>query len=139
MSDNPFFDTEEPGGGSSVAAPRTRKRRQLLPRAQRFVTELPFRYRVAGTQEWHEGWTANISTSGVLFRAAQVLQLQTVIDMVVTLPAVMPGSASAELQCRGLIVRKATEKSIHPAPVLAASIMGYRVVRQRQGGSRSGS
>lgn len=83
----------------------TPKDRQRTSRAQRFVTELPVRYREVGTDAWHQGCTANISVSGVLFRAARMLQPKTEIEMTLTLPAVVRGEAAAELRCRGFVVR----------------------------------
>lgn len=111
-----------------VAAPMTSERQQA-GRARRFAAELRCRYREAGTQVWYEGLTANISVSGVLFRGEQILRPQTAIEMVVTLPAVLPGVQASEIRCRGLIVRKESGTGVEPSPLLAASIARCRLVR----------
>jgi len=103
--------------------------RQQSPRARRFAAELRCRYREAGTQVWHEGQTVNISVSGVLFRAEQILRPETAIEMVVTLPAMLPGVHAPEIRCRGLIVRKLSGTGVERPPLLAASIAGCRIVR----------
>jgi hypothetical protein len=114
---------------------RSPKDGQPTPRAQRFVAELCVRYREAGTEVWYEGRTANISTSGVLFRAAQVLRPQTEIEMALTLPAVVRGEASAELRCRGSIVRSEAGAVIDVSPVMAASIVAFRFAHPRRRGT----
>jgi hypothetical protein len=103
--------------------------RQQFSRARRFAAELRCRYRETGTRVWYEGLTANISVSGVLFRAEHVLQPETEIEMVVTLPAILPGVNAPEIRCRGLIVRKQSGTAVENTPLLAASIARCRVVR----------
>ena len=121
-----------------MAVTKSARQRHFALRARRFATELPCRYREAGSRVWYEGLTVNISVSGVLFRAAQALQSPTAIEMTVALPAVLPGAAAAEIRCRGLIVRNATATDSDPSTVLAASITGFRVVRRRQAVARHG-
>lgn len=117
-----------------MAKAGTQKNRQLLPRAQRYTVGLPFRYREAGTETWHEGRTSNISLSGVLFSGDHPLKPRTAIEGTVTLPPLAPGSESAVLRCRGSIVRKEPGTTGYPSPVLAAAIADYRLVRRRDGG-----
>lgn len=117
-----------------MAKAGTQKNRQFLPRAQRYTVGLPFRYREAGTEIWHEGRTSNISLSGVLFSGVQDLKLRTPIEATVTLPPFAPDSESAVLRCRGSIVRNVSAGMSDPSPVLAAAIADYRLVRRRDGG-----
>ena len=42
-------------------------------RAQRFNLHLPLKYRQLGEQDWREGTTENISRSGMLFEAEEVI------------------------------------------------------------------
>lgn len=112
----------------------TPKNSGFLPRAQRYSVGLPFRYREAGTEVWHEGRTTNISVSGVLFSGMQPLKPRTRIEGTVTLPPFAPGTDSAVLRCRGSIVRNGTERSSSLSAVLAAEIADFRLVRRRQGG-----
>lgn len=112
----------------------TPKNRQFLPRAQRFTVGLPFRYREAGTEIWHEGQTTNISVSGLLFSGAEPLKPRTLIEGAVTLPPFAPGSDSAVLRCRGSIVRNSKEGLRGLSAILAAAIADFRLVRHRQAG-----
>jgi hypothetical protein len=113
----------------------TPKERERTARAQRFVTELPVRYREVGTGVWHQGRTANISVSGVLFRAGQILQPKTEIEMTLTLPAVVRSEAAAELRCRGFVVRSLAGADSDPYHVMAASIAVCRISHGRRTGA----
>src|SRR5580692_2608246 len=63
---------------SARAVPRPEARvakEKVAPfRAQRFNLHLPLRYRKVGDQGWRQGTTSNISRSGLLFNAEEVLQ-----------------------------------------------------------------
>ena len=94
-------------------------------RAQRFVVQLPIRYKRIGGQWWFEGKTENISRSGILFRADRVLKLRTAIQMSFTLPAWEKGKSPGEVLCEGRIVRTVAAVGTH-RPYVAASIERYR-------------
>ncbi len=49
-----------------------------------------------------------MSASGVSFRAKQALRLETAIETVVTVPAILPSGSASEIRRRGLIVQKGT-------------------------------
>lgn len=101
--------------------------------------ELPIRYRETGTEAWHEGTTVNISVSGVLFRAAQPLKPQTAIEIALILPVAIAGEASAEIGCRGVMVRNTPVKGSGQLSALAASIVRYRFVHDRQNSGHDGA
>src|SRR6202790_168412 len=66
-------------------APRAR---EVSPaRAQRFYLQLPLRYRRLGEKEWHVGTTENISRSGMLFEADELLQPAAQLEINLVLPA----------------------------------------------------
>jgi len=71
-------------------------------RATRFAVPVPLRYRLAGTAAWSDGRIENISRSGLLFRAARPLPLDTALEMTFALPV---GPAGRDLFCRGRVVR----------------------------------
>ena len=50
-------------------------------RALRFPLRLPLRYRAVAEGTWREGLTENISRSGVLFRAQDLLQVSTPVEL----------------------------------------------------------
>jgi CheY-like chemotaxis protein len=94
-------------------------------RAQRFQLHLPLRYRRLGETEWHEGKTQNISRSGLLFQADELLQPHSQLEINLVLPAEIAGLSATEVVCRGEVVRtiESPEKSLSPA--LAARILQY--------------
>ncbi len=93
-------------------------------RAQRFQLHLPLRYRRLGETKWHQGETQNISRSGMLFEADEVLQPAAQLEINLVLPAEIAGLSATEVVCRGEVVR-----TIEPHgtvnPALAARILQY--------------
>jgi PAS domain S-box-containing protein len=96
-----------------------------VPRAQRFTLQMPVRYRRAGEQAWHVGTTENISRSGVLFRADDILEPSTLLEMNLVLPVEIAGLAAAEVVCRGEVVRAVEPQQPEVSPALAARILQY--------------
>jgi len=94
-------------------------------RAQRFYIQLPLRYRRLGEQEWHEGTTENISRSGMLFEADELLQPAAQLEINLVLPAEIAGLSSTEVVCRGEVVRTVQSRGETVSPALAARILQY--------------
>jgi CheY-like chemotaxis protein len=94
-------------------------------RAQRFNLQLPLRYRLVGDLDWHAGTTENISRSGVLFRAEEMVQPAAQLEISLVLPAEIAGLASAEVICRGEVVRAMEPEQPSVSPALAAKILQY--------------
>lgn len=107
------------------AEPQVRAREVPPTRAQRFQLHLPLRYRRLGEQQWHTGTTENISRSGLLFEADEVLQPHSQLEINLVLPAEIAGLSATEVVCRGEVVRtvESEGKALHPA--LAARILQY--------------
>jgi hypothetical protein len=103
----------------------------MLSRAQRFLVQLPIRYKKIGGRRWFEGKTENISRSGVLFRADRVLKPRTVIQMSFTLPVSVKGDGPGEVVCRGSVVRTVAAAGTN-RPCVAVSIQRYRFVRNHE-------
>ena len=55
-------------------------------RATRVLLRLPVRYRVVGATDWREGKTENISRSGVLFLADDLIAVDSEVELSFTLP-----------------------------------------------------
>jgi DNA-binding response OmpR family regulator len=101
-------------------------RKQLSPfRAQRFRLSLPLKYRQLGRDDWHVGTTENISRSGVLFRAEEIVPTNVQLEISLVLPAEIAGLAAAEVVCRGEVVRTMEPESPSMSPALAAKILQY--------------
>jgi len=94
-------------------------------RARRFKLQLPLRYRLLGEDSWQEGTTENISRSGMLFRAQEMVAANAQLEINLVLPAEIAGLSAAEVVCRGEVVRTVEGDSAEVSPVLAAKILQY--------------
>jgi hypothetical protein len=94
-------------------------------RARRFNLHLPLRYRPLGEKGWRPGTTENISRSGLLFRAEELLQPNAQLEISLVLPAEIAGLAATEVVCRGEIVRSMGAHGTEVSPALAARILQY--------------
>ena len=104
-----------------------RTAREKIPRfrAQRFNLHLPLRYRKLGEQGWRQGTTSNISRSGLLFNAEEVLQPNVQLEINLVLPAEIAGLSPTEVVCRGEVVRSVETEGAATSPSLAAKILQY--------------
>jgi PAS domain S-box-containing protein len=93
-------------------------------RARRFNLHLPLRYRPLGEESWRPGKTENISRSGLLFQAQEVLHPNAQVEISLVLPAEIAGLAATEVVCRGEVVRS-VEAQGSVSPALAAKILQY--------------
>jgi hypothetical protein len=75
--------------------------------------------------------TENISRSGVLFRAPDVVEESTPLDMHFALPLQVSGDAAPVVVCRGVVVRAVHPESPDVLPAVAATISRYRFVRRK--------
>src|ERR1700690_2682174 len=91
-------------------------------RARRFNLHLPLRYRPLGEKSWRPGTTENISRSGLLFQAEELLHLNAQVEISLVLPPEIAGLPATEVIFRGEVVRsvEASSQDVHPA--LAAKI-----------------
>jgi PAS domain S-box-containing protein len=100
---------------------------QQLPstRAQRYQLHLPLKYRRLDEEKWHDGQTKNISRSGLLFQAEDLLQPNVVLEINLVLPAEIAGLSPTEVVCKGEIVRTVQSNGEKMPPALAAKILQY--------------
>lgn len=75
-----------------------------VPRAYRFPIPLPLRYR-AGSSDWCEATTLNVSRSGVLLRPAAALPADGEVDLVMTLPP-CDAFPRARVRCLASVIRR---------------------------------
>jgi len=109
-----------------TAHPAPHAREAFPPsRAQRFQLHLPLKYRRLGEKDWHEGKTRNISRSGMLFEAEELLQPNAVLEINLVLPAEIAGLSPTEVVCRGEVVRTVKPNGGTIIPELAARILQY--------------
>ncbi|MGA2746948.1 MAG: ATP-binding protein [Candidatus Sulfotelmatobacter sp.] len=108
------------------AMARPVRAREIPPtRAQRFQLHLPLRYRRLGENAWHEGTTENISRSGMLFQADELLQPSSQLEINLVLPQEIAGLSETEVVCRGEVVRTVEHVGNGLSPALAARILQY--------------
>ena len=111
----------------AVINPEARAARDRVPRfrAQRFNLHLPLRYRRVGELGWRKGTTSNISRSGLLFDAEEVLQPNVQLEINLVLPAEIAGLSPTEVVCKGEVVRSVQTEGSSTSPSLAAKILQY--------------
>ena len=97
-------------------------------RASRFALRLPVRYRLAGDPRWCQGRTENISYSGVLFRAEELINVNTPIELRVALSADTRERPHPEVFCHARIVRAVPPTHADPRPALAVRIEQYQLL-----------
>ena len=97
-----------------------------LSRAQRFQLQLPLKYRRLDEKDWHDGETRNISRSGLLFQAEDLLQPNVILEINLVLPTEIAGLSQTEVVCRGEVVRTVQTSGDQMPPALAAKILQYR-------------
>ena len=104
---------------------KVREKLSRLTRAQRFKLHVPLKYRLVGEGNWRKGTTENISRSGMLFRAEEMVSPNTMLEISIVLPAEIAGLSAAEVVCRGEVVRTLEPKQPMMNPALAAKILQY--------------
>jgi CheY-like chemotaxis protein len=113
-------------GALSAAKPSAAEHKKAPPyRARRFKLQLPLRYRPLGEANWRPGTTENISRSGILFWAEELLQPTAQLEISLVLPPEIAGLASTEVVCRGEVVRSVGAQGMRVSPALAAKIVQY--------------
>ena len=110
---------------SAEPQPNVRASEPPASRAQRFQLHLPLRYRRLGETDWHVGTTENISRSGLLFQADDVLQPNAQLEINLVLPQEIAGLSGTEVVCRGEVVRSVDRQGDTMSPALAARILQY--------------
>lgn len=114
------------GAAISTAKLSVAEQKKAPPyRARRFKLQLPLRYRPLGEANWRPGTTENISRSGLLFRAQELLQPTVQLEISLVLPPEIAGLASTEVVCRGEVVRSVGAEGMQVSPALAAKIVQY--------------
>jgi hypothetical protein len=92
-----------------------------VPRAPRFVVEVPIRLRRLGTESWTHGYTVNMSRSGLLAAAGVSLACDEAIEAVVRLSQLT--NTGADVWLRGRVARVEQSDAV---PRVATTIDEYR-------------
>lgn len=100
-----------------------------LPRAPRFSVPIALLYRTPADATWHEGWTENISRSGVLFRAHRGIDPDTPVELLMEIPIWIATPVAGPAICRGRTVRAEPPSPLEDRPAIAARILEYATAR----------
>jgi PAS domain S-box-containing protein len=118
--------SEEVMSTQSIESQAFARAKKAAPaRAQRFQLQLPLRYRRLGEKQWHIGTTENISRSGMLFQADQLLSPSVQLEINLVLPPEIAGLSETEVVCRGEVVRAVESPDANVSAELAARILQY--------------
>ena len=98
-------------------------------RAKRFALHFPVYYRLPESSTWFEGRTENISQSGLLFRGACPLGVESPVELQLEVVARIEGEAPAKVVCKGEVVRVEQSRVLHVPTALAVAIKDYRLMR----------
>jgi PAS domain S-box-containing protein len=125
LDSSPF--PQEVAMSAQTAHAKTAQAPHQLPstRAQRFQLHLPLKYRRLNEEKWHDGETKNISRSGLLFQAEDLLQPNVILEINLVLPAEIAGLSPTEVICKGEVVRTVQSNGEKMPPALAAKILQY--------------
>ena len=101
----------------------------FFPRAPRFSIPIAILYRTPGDAAWQEGWTENISRSGVLFRADHPIPPNTPVELMLDIPTFISTPVAGRAICRGRVVRAEAASPLEDRPAVAAKIFEYELAR----------
>ena len=93
-------------------------------RAPRFPLRLTVHYRALGDAEWQRGDSENVSSSGVLVRVRQLLQVHTPVEFRLILPATSDTTREGAVAGLGRVVRTVAPEA-DQLPALALAIEQY--------------
>jgi len=98
----------------------------MLPRVKlQFTLNLPLEFRRVGADLWQSGYTEQMGSSGVLFRAAEPIEPHSHIEMVFRMPVADP----CNLVCMGTVLRVDLPSQAGMLPAISATIDRYSFVR----------
>jgi hypothetical protein len=101
-------------------------------RAERFLVQIPVRYRTPHSPKWFESRTENVSHTGILFRTEYISEPTTLVEVRLELPPTMGDGAHAEVLCKCQVVRVEQTCGGGISPALAVAILDYRLTRKRE-------
>jgi len=90
-----------------------------------FSLKLPVEFRRVGSRRWLMGYTENMSSCSVRFRAGEWIQPKSRIEMVFRMPVGDP----CNLLCTGVVLRVDLPAQAGLLPTIAASIDEYSFVK----------
>jgi hypothetical protein len=100
------------------------------PRARRFAIRVPLLFRRTGQISWSQGYTENISRSGILFSSEEAVAVGTRLELTFKLRGEeVGGEEGAVVICQARMVRS-VQPPATTTRALAARILDYRLMRE---------
>jgi hypothetical protein len=112
--------------GARASRDKRRLSRKKVEREARFVVVTPLLYRPTGTLNWYKGAIRNVSPSGVLFRAEELVPMGSAIELSFSLPAETGSKRRIQIFCWAKVARTVMPVRGDTSPSLAAKIVRYR-------------
>lgn len=103
--------------------------RTMFARAQRFPIHATMLYRIHGERDWYPGTVENISSSGLLFHADHLLEINSSIEVNVSLTGILAGGHGGRIVGRGKIVRLSPCMVQPGCTMIAATLYHSRILR----------
>jgi hypothetical protein len=123
---------EEPMPPARQGRSCSKKKPSWSPRARRIkLHNQQMKYRALGATAWHRGAVENISQTGVLFRAADLLPDNTELELILEMPREITGQEHSQVIARGMVVRTVPAENGDGQPAIAAGIWDYRVLHEK--------
>jgi len=124
----PLEDAESDTTKTTIRKCGTRK--AWTPRERRLRHRVPMLFRAAGSQEWIEGESENVSRSGLLFRSLTQIAVGTKVEIILDMPKELTGEEEARVVCEAGVVRvealPVTRKNREEAFLMACTIAEYK-------------
>ncbi len=95
-------------------------------RSQRVLMHAPLSYRRVAEGEWLRGKSENVSSSGILFQAAQLETVGTAVDIKFDEPLETGDDTGILESCRGEIVRALAVPGTEQVLMLAAKLSQFQ-------------
>lgn len=130
-----------PVNREEAAAPETKtsirrcgKKSAWTPRERRLRHQVNVQFRVAGSKNWLEGTTENISRSGVLFRSQDTFEEGSSLEVMFEMPKELTGEEPAQVICKGTVARVTNGSTSQKQPasyLIACSVADYEFMKAK--------
>ena len=92
----------------------------------RFAVKIPVEFRRPGSKRWLMGYTEDMGSAGVLFRAGEWVQPSSEIEMIFRMPVRDP----CDVVCKGVVLRVDMPAQAGLLPTITATIEDYKFCRR---------
>lgn len=103
--------------------------RTMFVRAQRFPIHAAMQYRAHGDRDWNSGTVENVSSTGLLFHGERPLEINSAIEVSVSLVGLLSGGRGGRIVGRGKIVRLSPCTIDPNCTTIAATLYHSRILR----------